>query len=59
MMALAKSLDANAWDGEWYRRAYFDDGTSLGSALNTGMQDRHNCAELGCSVRRSRARTRR
>ena len=24
-----------AWDGEWYRRAYFDDGTPLGSAQNT------------------------
>jgi cellobiose phosphorylase len=23
-----------AWDGEWYRRAYFDDGTPLGSKLN-------------------------
>jgi cyclic beta-1,2-glucan synthetase len=23
-----------AWDGEWYRRAYFDDGTPLGSVLN-------------------------
>ncbi len=23
-----------AWDGEWYRRAYFDDGTPLGSAQN-------------------------
>jgi len=23
-----------AWDGEWYRRAYFDDGTPLGSRLN-------------------------
>jgi cyclic beta-1,2-glucan synthetase len=23
-----------AWDGDWYRRAYFDDGTPLGSALN-------------------------
>ena len=23
-----------AWDGEWYRRAYFDDGTPLGSADN-------------------------
>jgi cyclic beta-1,2-glucan synthetase len=21
-----------AWDGDWYRRAYFDDGTALGSA---------------------------
>jgi cyclic beta-1,2-glucan synthetase len=23
-----------AWDGDWYRRAYFDDGTPLGSKLN-------------------------
>jgi cyclic beta-1,2-glucan synthetase len=23
-----------AWDGEWYRRAYFDDGTPLGSKQN-------------------------
>ncbi|MDX1996733.1 MAG: glucoamylase family protein [Thermoanaerobaculia bacterium] len=23
-----------AWDGEWYRRAYFDDGTPLGSSRN-------------------------
>jgi cyclic beta-1,2-glucan synthetase len=23
-----------SWDGEWYRRAYFDDGTPLGSARN-------------------------
>jgi cyclic beta-1,2-glucan synthetase len=25
----------DAWDGEWYRRAYFDDGTPLGSSSNT------------------------
>ena len=24
----------NAWDGDWYTRAYFDDGTPLGSAQN-------------------------
>jgi cyclic beta-1,2-glucan synthetase len=29
--ALEKSLD-QAWDGDWYRRGYFDDGTPLGSA---------------------------
>ncbi len=28
---LAKAVDAHAWDGQWYRRAYFDDGTPLGS----------------------------
>jgi cyclic beta-1,2-glucan synthetase len=31
---LKKNVDANAWDGEWYRRAYFDDGTPLGSSQN-------------------------
>jgi cyclic beta-1,2-glucan synthetase len=25
----------NAWDGEWYRRAYFDDGSPLGSHENS------------------------
>ncbi len=24
----------HSWDGDWYRRAYFDDGTPLGSAQN-------------------------
>ena len=28
---LRDNLDAHAWDGEWYRRAWFDDGTPLGS----------------------------
>ena len=32
--ALRNRTEANAWDGEWYRRAYFDDGTPLGSAGN-------------------------
>ena len=27
-------IEQNAWDGEWYRRAYFDDGTPLGSHVN-------------------------
>jgi cyclic beta-1,2-glucan synthetase len=30
---LKKGLE-QAWDGDWYRRAYFDDGTPLGSAQN-------------------------
>ena len=33
--ALKAALEQEAWDGEWYRRAYFDDGTPLGSAGNT------------------------
>ena len=28
----ARAANEQAWDGEWYRRAYFDDGTPLGSA---------------------------
>ena len=28
------ALDENAWDGDWFRRAYFDDGTPLGSSQN-------------------------
>ena len=31
---LKKAIDTQAWDGAWYRRAYFDDGTPLGSAQN-------------------------
>ena len=30
--ALRESLEREGWDGSWYRRAYFDDGTPLGSA---------------------------
>jgi cyclic beta-1,2-glucan synthetase len=30
---LASKLEL-AWDGEWYRRGYYDDGTPLGSAQN-------------------------
>jgi cyclic beta-1,2-glucan synthetase len=33
--ALQNSLEQNSWDGEWYRRGYFDDGTPLGSAAST------------------------
>ena len=28
----AAAADAHAWDGAWYRRAYYDDGTPLGTA---------------------------
>ena len=31
---LAHNTEDNAWDGKWYRRAYFDDGTPLGSQQN-------------------------
>ncbi|WP_435019716.1 GH36-type glycosyl hydrolase domain-containing protein [Tundrisphaera sp. TA3] len=32
--ALRQAIETHAWDGDWYRRAYFDDGTPLGSASN-------------------------
>ncbi len=32
--ALKMAVEREAWDGDWYRRAYFDDGTPLGSAQN-------------------------
>ncbi|MEO8064033.1 MAG: glucoamylase family protein [Pseudomonadota bacterium] len=31
---LKTSLETHAWDGEWYRRGFFDDGTPLGSNSN-------------------------
>ena len=32
------NIEQHAWDGEWYRRAYFDDGTPLGSIQNEECQ---------------------
>lgn len=35
---LRGNIEAHGWDGEWYRRAYFDDGTPLGSASSPECQ---------------------
>ena len=32
---LKENIEREAWDGSWYRRAYFDDGTPLGSVHNS------------------------
>ena len=32
---LKAAVEADGWDGAWYRRAYFDDGTPLGSAASS------------------------
>jgi cyclic beta-1,2-glucan synthetase len=32
---LAEAIEAHAWDGAWYVRAYYDDGQPLGSARNS------------------------
>lgn len=33
-LKLKENIDKYAWDGEWYKRAWFDDGTPLGSKIN-------------------------
>ncbi len=35
---LQNHLETGGWDGEWYRRAYFDDGSPLGSSSNIECQ---------------------
>ncbi len=35
---LSANVEEHAWDGQWYRRAYFDDGTPLGSHTNLECQ---------------------
>jgi cyclic beta-1,2-glucan synthetase len=36
--AYASAVEKSAWDGAWYRRAYFDDGAPLGSAQSDECQ---------------------
>ena len=33
-VSIHKALEKNGWDGEWYLRAYYDDGSRLGSSVN-------------------------
>ncbi len=33
--AYQEAIEQQGWDGEWYRRGYYDDGTPLGSRQNT------------------------
>jgi cellobiose phosphorylase len=35
---LRRNIEQHGWDGEWYRRAYFDDGSPLGSTSNDECQ---------------------
>lgn len=35
---IVRAIEENAWDGNWYRRAYFDDGNPLGSIQNSECQ---------------------
>jgi cyclic beta-1,2-glucan synthetase len=57
----AGAVEAAAWDGDWYRRAYFDDGTPLGSAasdecrIDSIAQSWSVISGAGDPVRRARA----
>jgi len=33
--AYADAIERTSWDGQWYRRAYFDDGTPLGGSASS------------------------
>lgn len=35
---LRASLEREAWDGDWYRRAFYDDGAPLGAATNVSCK---------------------
>jgi len=35
---VSRNIEEHGWDGEWYRRAYFDDGSPLGSSTNPECQ---------------------
>jgi cyclic beta-1,2-glucan synthetase len=36
--AYVAAVETHGWDGDWYRRAYFDDGAPLGSRLSDECQ---------------------
>jgi cellobiose phosphorylase len=46
--ALRRNIEEHGWDGQWYRRAYFDDGRPLGSSENT--ECRIDCLPQSWSV---------
>ncbi len=33
-----QAIETHAWEGQWYRRAFFDDGTALGESTNEECQ---------------------
>ena len=56
--ALRRALERDGWDGDWYRRAYFDDGTPLGSAVERRVPHRLDRPVVGRPLGRRRARAR-
>jgi cyclic beta-1,2-glucan synthetase len=59
--ALQRAVEREAWDGDWYRRGYFDDGTPLGSVssdecrIDSIAQSWAVISGAGDSVRAARA----
>ena len=49
------ALNSAGWDGDWYRRAYYDNGQPIGSADERRMPDRRAGASLGGAFRRRAA----
>ena len=53
-----RRCSSRRWDGDWYRRAYFDDGTPLGSAQNEECRIDSIAQSLGGALRRGAAAAR-
>ena len=53
---VAAAIEENAWDGSWYRRAYFDDGTPAGHEDGRGVPDRRDRPGVGGHLGRRRPR---
>jgi cellobiose phosphorylase len=43
---IKENLEKNAWDGGWYRRAYFDDGTPLCKMMSVKLTLYLNLGQL-------------
>ncbi len=54
---LASALE-RSWDGEWYRRGYYDDGAPLGSAQSDECTIDSICPVVGGALRRGAAAAR-
>ncbi len=54
--AIRAAIEENAWDGDWYIRAFFDDGTRLGSSRGQRVPDRFHRPVLGRDLGSRRCR---
>ncbi len=54
---LQQAIEREAWDGDWYRRGYFDDGHAVGVGGQRRVPDRFHCPVMGGDFRRRRTRS--